>query len=218
MSSKIAKYDPSDNTEASEFGTFEKISFSELVFRFSSRSDKMMFVIGWIASTFVGAALPGFSLIWGDMIDSIGGAKGDLDTLETQALYMGYVGVGTFVFCYFQVGFFSIFAENISHKIKVNYFRACLAKDASWFDSNNPTEMAAKIAKETSAIQRGIGDKIGNILMNVSSFVCGFAFAFYWGYKLTLILLAAFPLMAIVGIALGTFMEDGFKENMKAYA
>jgi len=101
VSSKIAKYDPSDNTEASEFGTFEKISFSELVFRFSSRSDKMMFVIGWIASTLVGAALPGFSLIWGDMIDSIGGAKGDLDTLETQALYMGYVGVGTFVFCYF---------------------------------------------------------------------------------------------------------------------
>jgi hypothetical protein len=47
---------------------------------------------------------------------------------------------------------FSIFAENIAYKIRIDYFRSCLAKDAAFYDDNNPTEMASKISKEVSAI------------------------------------------------------------------
>ena len=47
---------------------------------------------------------------------------------------------------------FSVFSVNISNKIKVNYFRECLRKDAGWYDMNNSNEMPAKIAKETSSI------------------------------------------------------------------
>jgi len=55
----------------------------------------------------------------------------------------------------------SIFAENVQFKIKVKYFETVLEKDAEWFDQNNPTEMASKIAKEVVTIQRGSGEKIG---------------------------------------------------------
>jgi len=55
----------------------------------------------------------------------------------------------------------SVFAENIQFKIKIKYFEAVLEKDATWFDHNNPTEMASKIAKEVVTIQRGSGEKIG---------------------------------------------------------
>jgi ABC-type multidrug transport system fused ATPase/permease subunit len=78
--------------------------------------------------------------------------------------------------------------------------------------------MSAKIAKETSAIARGTGEKVGNIVMSVASFLIGFLFAFFWGWLMTLILLALFPVMAIMGIAMAYAMQDGFKESMKAYA
>ena len=54
--------------------------------------------------------------------------------------------------------------------------------------------------------------------MNVSFFVFGFLFAFYWGWLLTLILLAGAPVMLGLGAGFALSMEDGTKENMKAYS
>jgi ABC-type multidrug transport system fused ATPase/permease subunit len=63
--------------------------------------------------------------------------------------------------------------------------------------------MASKISKEVQVIQRGIGEKPGTILMSGFGFIFGFIFAFYWGWVFTLILLAAFPFLVIVGMAMG---------------
>ena len=54
-----------------------------------------------------------------------------------------------------------MFSERIAYKIKVDYFRKCLAKDAAWLDEKNPNELAPKISKETTAIQLGTSEKVG---------------------------------------------------------
>jgi hypothetical protein len=46
----------------------------------------------------------------------------------------------------------AVFAENIAFKIRIEYFKSCLEKDAAFYDDNNPTEMSSKISKEVSAI------------------------------------------------------------------
>jgi hypothetical protein len=46
----------------------------------------------------------------------------------------------------------ALFSESIAFKIKIAYFKASLEKDALFYDKQNPTEMASKISKETSAI------------------------------------------------------------------
>jgi hypothetical protein len=96
---KVATYDPSDVAKSSEFGTLEKMSFKELIFRYASGSDKVMFGAAWFASMMFGAALPGFTLIFGEMIDSIGG--NGFDSLGTQAKWMLIIGAGVYVFSFF---------------------------------------------------------------------------------------------------------------------
>ena len=46
----------------------------------------------------------------------------------------------------------ALFAERVAFKVKLDYFMKCIEKDAQYYDLNNPTEMAARIAKETAAI------------------------------------------------------------------
>ena len=84
-----------------------------------------MYTIGIIASMLFGAALPGFCLLFGDMIDSVGGSStdGNFDMLGTQAKWMIIIGAGVFLFSFAQISLFSIFAENISYKIKIEYFK-----------------------------------------------------------------------------------------------
>lgn len=54
--------------------------------------------------------------------------------------------------------------------------------------------------------------------MSVSGFILGYAFSFYWGWKFTLILLAAFPFLAATGIAMGVALSSGATAEMKAYS
>ena len=118
----------------------------------------------------------------------------------------------------FQVAFMALFAERVAFKVKLEYFLRCIEKDADYYDKHNPTEMASRISKETAAIQRAIGEKFGNIIMSISSFLLGYFFAFYWGWILTLILLGSFPVMICTGSFLGISVQGGMVEQLKAYA
>jgi hypothetical protein len=71
--------------------------------------------------------------------------------------------------------------------------------------------MASKISKEVSAIQRGTGEKVGNLTMFATSFIFGFGFAFYYGWLLTTILMGGIPLLLLTGGVMGMSLEAGFK-------
>lgn len=131
---------------------------------------------------------------------------------------MVYVAVLVWVTSFFQVGFLAIFSESIGTKTKIQYFSEALKKDADFYDVQNPNEMAAKISKEVAAIKRGTGEKIGNVMMSSSCFILGYVAAFYFGWKLTLILLVGLPAVMCAGIAMGASFETGAVESMKAYA
>lgn len=138
--------------------------------------------------------------------------------LKGQAEIMFYVGCVIFFVSGGMMAGWAIFAENIAYKTRIEYFKACLEKDAAFYDVNLPTTFASKISAETAAVQRGLGDKISKVLEGIAGFLLGFAFSFYWGWKYTLILLVVVPVMAVVGGFMGSMMEAGMVESMKAYA
>jgi ABC-type multidrug transport system fused ATPase/permease subunit len=67
-------------------------------------------------------------------------------------MIMVYVAIVMFVIATGNHVAFQVFSQNIQHRIKILYFRACLEKDAAWFDENNPNEMSSKIGSEVAAI------------------------------------------------------------------
>jgi len=77
---------------------------------------------------------------------------------------------------------------------------------------NNPGEMSARISKEVAAIQRGLGEKIGMVIMSIAAFFFGFGFAFYFGWLLTLILMASFPFMGLMGVGMAYSLQSGMIE------
>ena len=161
VADKVSKYDPTkDGEEASAYTETEEISFWKMTFRYATGLDMILWGFAMFATVIYAAAMPGFILLFGEMINSLGGTSG-FASLKDQALYMLYIGVGVMVVAGSQLFLFMWFADRITHRIKIKYFEAALNQDAAFFDENNPTEMASKIAKETTSIQKGIGHKVG---------------------------------------------------------
>ena len=116
--------------------------------------------MGFTCCAIFAAVLPGFCLLFGNMIDSVGGRE-PTEQMKKNCLIMVGLGVVTFVFASTQICLFSIFSQRMSHKIRLIYFEKCLALDAKFYDGNSAAEMASKISKECTAIQRGFGEKVG---------------------------------------------------------
>jgi ABC-type multidrug transport system fused ATPase/permease subunit len=56
---------------------------------------------------------------------------------------------------------------------------------------------------DVDLIEKGIGDKLALLFQYFSAFVAGFVIGFVYGWKLTLVILAVSPLLAIAGGIMG---------------
>jgi hypothetical protein len=80
-------------------------------------------------------SLPAFCLLFGDMINEVGTPQSGFASLGEQAKWMLIIGAGGFSFSCSFIVLMNLFSENKSHQIKVEYFRQCLNKDATYYDS-----------------------------------------------------------------------------------
>lgn len=108
--------------------------------------------------------------------------------------------------------------ESIAFKTQLTYFKQALAQDAYFYEKQNPTEMASKIAKEMAALKKGTGNKVGSATFALASFVLGIAFSFYWGWLMNVILIGFVPVMIFLGVLMGAALTSGLQESLKAYA
>jgi len=104
--------------EESEFDTTEQISWMEMVKREAKTMDFVNLGIGSFCGILVGAALPGFSLVFGNMIDDVAVTTDDdsFNSLQKQALWMIYIGAGLFFVGAGQIATLARFGETIGYK------------------------------------------------------------------------------------------------------
>lgn len=75
-----------------------------------------------------------------------------LDKIKMLSIIFVIVGCGMYVFSFIYYSFLLISSEKIARRTKVAYIDAILKQESGWFDTNNPSELSAKIEKETLAI------------------------------------------------------------------
>lgn len=95
-----------------------------------------------------GFALPSFVFLIGDVFDAFGpdiDARQALEDIKQITLIFLYIGIGVWISSYFFYGFMIIFSERLAKRWRLAYFHHVLTLDASFFDSNNYTEIPARM-------------------------------------------------------------------------
>lgn len=59
--------------------------------------------------------------------------------------------------------------------------------------------MASRLATDAAAVRGAVGDQLGLLVQNLVTMVAGFAVAFAYGWKMTLVVLSVVPLMGAAG-------------------
>uniref|UniRef100_A0A6Q2Y9K0 Bile salt export pump n=1 Tax=Esox lucius TaxID=8010 RepID=A0A6Q2Y9K0_ESOLU len=187
--------------------------FSTIQFRFASCQETLMMILGSLCAVLHGSAQPLMLLVFGMLTDTF--IEYDIELQELLdprkecyemtnfAYYYVAIGLAVFLLGYFQI---SLWVKSAARQVKIirkMYFRKVMRMEIGWFDCNSTGELNT----------HGLGT-MGIFIQRFTTFVCGFAIGFVKGWKLTLVITAASPLIGI-GAALMALLTG---RELLAYA
>ncbi|XP_042369262.1 bile salt export pump-like [Plectropomus leopardus] len=134
------------------------------------------------------------------------------------ALY--YVGIGAAVFLlgYFQISLWVTAAARQIRLIRKLYFGRVMRMEIGWFDCTSVGELNTRMSDDINKINDAIADQVAIFLQRFTTFVCGFCIGFVKGWKLTLVIVAASPLIGIGAGLMAVFVAKLTGMELQAYA
>ncbi|XLS79065.1 hypothetical protein HN51_063290 [Arachis hypogaea] len=222
-SSKVAgpemKQDPKKGKEKDEGK--DTVPLYKL-FSFADRLDRLLMLVGTVGAIGNGISMPLMTLIFGNMINAFGGnsnTKEVVDEVSRVSLKFVYLAVGTFFASLMQVACWMVTGERQAARIRGLYLQTILRQDVSFFDKETNTgEVVGRMSGDTVLIQDAMGEKVGQFIQLMATFVGGFIIAFVRGWLLSVVMLSSIPLLVVSGAAMTMVIQKTSSRGQTAYS
>ncbi|KAM4560550.1 bile salt export pump isoform 2-T2 [Odontesthes bonariensis] len=146
---------------------------------------------------------------------------GILDIEYEMTLFAFYyigIGAGVFLLGYFQISLWVTSAARQIQLIRKMYFSKVMRMEIGWFDCTSVGELNTRMSDDINKINDAIADQVAIFVQRFTTFVCGFAIGFVKGWKLTLVIVAASPLIGIGAGLMAVFVAKLTGMELQAYA
>ncbi|XP_075009996.1 bile salt export pump [Calonectris borealis] len=126
------------------------------------------------------------------------------------------VGILSFFTQFLQGYTFAKSGELLTRRLRKIGFQAMLGQDIGWFDDrkNSPGALTTRLATDASQVQGATGSQIGMIVNSFTNIGVAMIIAFYFSWKLSLVILCFLPFLALSG-AVQAKMLTGFASQDK---
>ncbi|KAJ1273096.1 hypothetical protein BS78_06G254100 [Paspalum vaginatum] len=181
----------------------QAVAFHEL-FSFADKWDLMLMAAGSLGALAHGAAMPLFFLLFGDLINGFGKNQTDLRTMTDEvakyALYFVYLGLVVCVSSYAEIACWMYTGERQVIALRKAYLDAVLRQDVGFFDTDARTgDIVFGVSTDTLLVQDAIGEKVGNFIHYIATFLAGLVVGFVAAWRLALLSVAVIPAIAFAG-------------------
>ncbi|TXT11166.1 hypothetical protein VHUM_01917 [Vanrija humicola] len=214
---KKKKAEDSDGKDKKDDNTPKPVGFFRL-FRFATKFELTLNIIGLVLAAAAGATQPLMTLIFGRLTTAFNvfaviviavqeegltpANAARLDdakkTLKKQsgdnALYLMAIGIGLFVTTYAYMLIWNWTSERQSKRMREVYLRSI-----AYFDDLGAGEIATRIQSDCHLVQVSISEKIPIALSFLATFITGFALAYARSPRLAGALTSILPVIIITG-------------------
>ncbi|XP_029306488.1 bile salt export pump [Cottoperca gobio] len=143
----------------------------------------------------------------------------DIESEMTKfALYYVGIAAAVFVLGYFQISLWVTAAARQIQIIRNMYFSKVMRMEIGWFDCTSVGELNTRMSDDINKINDAIADQVAIFLQRFTTFVCGFCVGFVKGWKLTLVIVAASPLIGVGAGLMALFVAKLTGMELQAYA
>ncbi|OVA02906.1 ABC transporter [Macleaya cordata] len=177
-------------------------------------------LVGTMGAIVAGAQMPLFAL---GVTEALVAYYMDWDTTrhEIKKISLLFVGgaVLTVIVHAIEHLCFGIMGERLTLRVREQMFSAILKNEIGWFDdtSNNSSMLSSRLEADATLLKTIVVDRSSILIQNISLAITSFIIAFILNWRITLVVLAMYPLLVTSHISEKLFMK-GYGGNLsKAY-
>ncbi|KAH9253392.1 hypothetical protein BASA81_008743 [Batrachochytrium salamandrivorans] len=186
------------------------------MFRFATGYDYVLMTVGAIGGLANGAAMSGFVVILGEVMDSLNSIDPG-KAAETSVLFV-WLALGVWVAAALQVSCWTAAAERMTIKMREQYLDAILMQEMGFFDKEGTGSLTSKIAENSLLFREAMGEKFGMLFQFFAMFVGGLAVGFTYVWQLCLVIIALSPLIGVSGYIMSKTMAEAVSGQLTSYA
>ncbi|CEG36409.1 atp-binding cassette superfamily [Plasmopara halstedii] len=144
--------------------------------------------------------------VWGVLLVKVTVLFFQLDYTKSQMLTdarwwaIGFLGLGIMfaLSITLQHYGFAVVSQNLVTRVRLSTFSAMLHQEIGWFDldENSSGALVSRLATDSAVLQAMTSETLNRGLINLTTITIAFAIAFFYSWQMTLVLIAAFPVLA----------------------
>jgi ABC transporter fused permease/ATP-binding protein len=205
--------------EAHEKRKLNKKNLSKLggIFRFML-PYKVPFIFGMLFLFFSSLTLLTFPFFAGKLIDTASGESWLVDDINLIALMLLGILLVQSIFSFFRVWLFAKVSERSMRDIRVALYRNMVQLPMTFFDKRRTGELISRITADVTLLQDTFSTTLAELFRQVITLLAGVVFLMATTPKLTLFMLATFPILIIIAMVFGKFIRKLSKETQDELA
>ncbi|XP_034041907.1 bile salt export pump-like, partial [Thalassophryne amazonica] len=210
ISQKKSKDDPDEHVEPAPLARILKYNQPEWPYM----------LLGALGAAVNGSVSPIYAVLFSQILGTF--AIPDLNEQRRQidgiCVLFCLLAVCSF-FSHFLQGYsFAKSGELLTCRLRKLGFQAMLRQEMAWFDEprNSPGALTTRLATDASMVQGATGSQIGMIVNSLTSIGVSFIIAFYFSWKLTLVIMCFLPLIGLAGMLQAEKLTGFASEDTKA--
>ncbi|MCE7067313.1 ABC transporter ATP-binding protein [Dyadobacter sp. CY326] len=165
------------------------------------RPYRVSFFIGLIFLALSTATSLAFPKLVGSIIEVIEGKSPY--TINQITLFLFLVLICQAVFSYFRVYLFTKVSELAMTNIRSDVFTKIITLPISFLEQRRVGELTSRITSDVSQLQGLLSFTLAEVFRQVATLIVGVSILFYTSWKLTLFMLATFPVLVIASVFFG---------------
>jgi ABC transporter fused permease/ATP-binding protein len=174
------------------------------IFRFV-HPYRWQYITGFVFLILSAGTTMSFGLLIGQITSVIQGESAY--TLNQVTLFFVGVLVAQAIFSFFRIYFFSQVSERAMADVRRATYSKIITLPIPFFEQRRVGELTSRISADVSQLQDVLTLTVAELFRQVATLVIGTAIIFYVSWKLTLFMLATFPVIIIAAIFFGKFIR-----------
>ena len=205
--------------EPEEKRTINKQNLSKLnqIFQFLI-PYKGAFFAGMVFLLFSSLTLLSFPYVAGKLIDTAQGSVWLFSDINHIALLLLGILAGQSVFSFFRVWLFALVSEKAMRDIRLAVYGRLVRLPIPFFDKRRTGELISRITSDVGLLQDTFSTTLAEFFRQIVTLVMGVAFLLFNTPKLTIFMLATFPLLVLFALIFGKFIRRLSKKTQDELA
>ncbi|OXA90941.1 ABC transporter ATP-binding protein [Flavobacterium hercynium] len=180
------------------------------------KNHKWKFILGLVFLLLTSATALAFPKLMGMLVDCV--TNKDLDRANEIAVALMGILVLQAVFSFFRISLFVNFTENSLSNIRFALYENLVKLPMSFFSQKRVGELNSRISADISQLQDTFTTTIAEFLRQLILIIGGFVILGNISPKLTLMMLAIVPIVAVAAVIFGRFIRKYGKKTQDKVA